>query len=140
MMRFLNSIVGLSMACLAALSLPAQAGGSVPLPVIEKGQGDKCVEPVEFMRRNHMELLKHQRDETMYRGIRTRKYSLQECIECHASQKNGAVVGSNENFCQSCHSYTATHLDCWDCHATKPKAAKTMPPAASVLMGSGGMQ
>jgi hypothetical protein len=132
----------LSMACLVVLlAVPAQAGGSVPLPVIEKGQGEKCVEPVEFMRRNHMELLKHQRDETMYRGIRTRKYSLQQCIECHASQKNGAVVGSDENFCQSCHKYTATHLDCWDCHATKPKVVKTMPPpAASVLMGSGGMQ
>jgi hypothetical protein len=94
----------------------------VPKPVIEAGKGEQCVESTDFMRRNHMELLKHQRDATMHQGIRTRNHSLNGCIECHASRKNNSVVGSDQNFCQSCHSYAAVKLDCFECHASKPKA------------------
>ncbi len=109
-----------------ALVAPAFAAesGRIPKPVLEAGQGEKCVENTEFMRKNHMELLKHQRDETMHQGIRTRKYSLNGCIECHASRKTNSVVGSEQNFCQSCHSYVAVKLDCFECHSSKPK-----PPA-----------
>lgn len=105
-----------------ASSEPASNAGRTPKPTIEAGKGDKCVEDTDFMRRNHMKLLTHQRDETMHKGIRTKKYSLQNCIECHASKKNNSVLGSNENFCQSCHSYAAVKIDCFECHATKPKA------------------
>ena len=45
-------------------------------PLIEKAKGGQCVEDPAFMRRNHMKLLKHQRDDTMHGGIRTGKYSL----------------------------------------------------------------
>jgi hypothetical protein len=69
-----------------------------------------------------MELLKHQRDATTHQGIRTRKHSLNGCIECHASRKTNSVAGSDQNFCQSCHSYAAVKLDCFECHASKPKA------------------
>jgi [DsrC]-trisulfide reductase subunit J len=139
MKRFSNSIIGaLGVAFLAMLPVSAQAGGRVPLPVIAQGKGDHCVEPTDFMRRNHMELLKHHRDETMHRGIRTKKYSLQECIDCHAGKTSGSVIG-DDNFCQSCHNYTATHLDCWDCHASKPKKA-VLPANASALMGGGEMR
>ncbi len=96
--------------------------GRVPKPAIEKGKGDKCVNDTEFMRKNHMTLLKHQRDETVHSGIRTKQYSLNGCIECHASQKTGRVIGSNENFCQGCHSYAAVQLDCFECHASKPQS------------------
>ena len=110
------------------LAIPSLANAAdatrVPKPVLEAGQGEKCVENTEFMRKNHMELLKHQRDETMHQGIRTRKYSLNGCIECHASRKTNSVVGSEQNFCQSCHSYVAVKLDCFECHSSKPK-----PPA-----------
>ena len=95
----------------------------VPKPKVEIEKGDKCVEDEDFMRRNHMKLLMHQRDETMHKGIRTKKYSLQNCIDCHASKKNNSVIGSNENFCQSCHSYAAVKVDCFECHSSKPKAA-----------------
>ena len=33
-------------------------------------KGDKCVEPTDVMRRNHMEFILHQRDDTMRRGVR----------------------------------------------------------------------
>lgn len=120
---------GKGMLLLAAVLLsagPASAADAtrVPKPVIEAGQGEKCVENTEFMRKNHMKLLSHQRDKTMHQGIRTRNHSLNGCIECHASRKNGSVVGSDQNFCQSCHSYVAVKLDCFECHSSKPR-----PPA-----------
>ena len=108
----------------------------VPLPHATDAKGDKCVRDVDYMRHNHMKLLLHQRDETVHQGIRTTQYSLKNCIECHASQKNNSVVGSNDNFCQTCHNYVGVKLDCFECHATKPKGAAAdtlhpiVPPAA----------
>ena len=127
------------MLAVASPVLAADAG-RVPKPVIEAGEGEKCVESTGFMRKNHMDLLKHQRDETMHKGIRTRNHSLNGCIECHASRKNNSVVGSDQNFCQSCHSYAAVKLDCFECHTSKPKAsaARTMqkqPDVAQRLTG-----
>jgi hypothetical protein len=107
-----------AVAMMAAVSIPAAAG--VDLPKLEKGKGEKCVEDTQFMRRNHMELLKHHRDETVRKGIRTTRYSLKKCVECHASEKTGSVAASKEDFCAACHSYASVKLDCWDCHATKP--------------------
>jgi hypothetical protein len=109
-----------------AIALPASlsyaAGeGRTPKPVIKIENADtKCVAPPEEMRRNHMEMLKHQRDETLREGIRGEPVSLNRCINCHASKQTGSVLGSNENFCQTCHAYVAVKLDCWDCH--QPKA------------------
>ncbi|MBP8285705.1 MAG: hypothetical protein KAX57_02585 [Rhodoferax sp.] len=115
----------------------AQSTGSgrVPKPVIEPARGGQCVEDPAFMRRNHMLLLKHQRVDTLRGGIRTGKYSLQGCIECHASQTTNSVSASETNFCQSCHSYAAVSLDCFGCHASKPassaaQVAKTLAEPA----------
>jgi hypothetical protein len=102
------------------------AGAATPLAMAHeydvhaKPKGERCVEPTDFMRRNHMELLKHHRNEALRQGVRTTKHSLKGCVECHASAKTGSVAASKEDFCVSCHAYTAVHLDCWDCHATKP--------------------
>jgi hypothetical protein len=112
---------------------PMQATAGSVKPVLERGKGDKCVEDTQTMRRNHMELLKHHRNETMREGIRTTKYSLKACISCHASAKTGSVAASKEDFCAACHNYAAVKLDCWDCHSTKPlkKAATLAGTAAS---------
>lgn len=127
-------------ALLAAPSLDAVAG--VDLPKLEKGKGEKCVEDTASMRRNHMEFLKHHRDDTMRRGIRTTKHSLKGCVECHASAKTGSVAASKEDFCVACHAYAGIKPDCWDCHATKPGKRAihlTAPqPAASPLMPAPG--
>ncbi len=109
-------------AVLAAPSFQAAAG--VDKPKLERGKGERCVEDTDFMRRNHMQLLKHHRDETMHRGIRTTKHSLKGCVECHASEKTGSVAATKEDFCMACHTYASVKLDCWDCHATKPMAKK----------------
>ena len=94
--------------------------GRVPKPVIEAARGGQCVEDPAYMRRNHMQLLKHQRGDTLRGGIRTGKYSLKACIDCHASQSTNSVSESSTNFCQSCHNYAAVTLDCFGCHANRP--------------------
>jgi len=119
-MGLLLAFLTVSGITLAAPGTGPEVAGRVPKPAIERGKGDKCVKDVEFMRKNHMTLLKHQRDETVHSGIRTKQLSLNGCIECHASQKTGRVIGTDENFCQGCHSYAAVQLDCFECHASKP--------------------
>ena len=117
----------------AGAAFAADAVGRTPLPTIEPAtKGEQCVAEPAFMRRNHMDLLKHQRDETVFGGIRGAKYSLKECIACHASSKTGSVAKAETNFCVSCHSYTAVKIDCFECHTDKP-AAK---PAALAQRGS----
>jgi hypothetical protein len=94
-----------------------------PTPDIPKGKGEQCVEPTDLMRKNHMDMLKHQRDLTMREGVRTKKYSLVECIECHVvpdEKGDFPQYGTNEHFCSTCHSYASVNIDCFQCHATKP--------------------
>ncbi|MCZ7563332.1 MAG: hypothetical protein M5U08_05530 [Burkholderiales bacterium] len=96
--------------------------GRVPKPAIVQARGDKCVEPVEFMRRSHMQVLLHQRDRTVHEGIRTKGHSLKGCVECHASAATGSVAAEEGDFCRSCHSYAAVRIDCFECHASRPQA------------------
>jgi hypothetical protein len=106
---------------ISVLSLTAYA--AAPYPNVPKGKGDKCVEDTEFMRANHMELLFHQRDETMHRGIRTKKHSLKECINCHAvkgDDNQPVSVANPKHFCRVCHDYASVTIDCFECHASKP--------------------
>ena len=122
-MTLLRLLVTAVTALIAVSSAPtfAGAGDRTVKPVIGIAHPGKCVAPVEEMRRNHMEMLKHQRDRTMRAGIRGEPASLNACIECHASKKTGSVLGSKENFCESCHSYVAVKLDCFECHQPKAK-------------------
>lgn len=124
---FLALLLTASPAVWAQAVSPHVAASRVPQPVIEPARGGQCVEDPEFMRRNHMKLLKHQRDDTMHGGIRTGKYSLNACISCHASQTTGSVTASNTNFCQSCHNYAAVKIDCFECHANKPAQTSFHP-------------
>lgn len=115
--------------CLLALLLPVLAFASdrVPKPVISIDKPGRCVEDTETMRLEHPDMLKHQRDQTMREGIRTRQRSLKECVGCHASTKTGSVLGE-KGFCQSCHDYASVRLDCFGCHASKPKLATGAKP------------
>ena len=119
------SLLALIIVAVCIVSVSAFAGA--PKPDIPKGKGDQCVEDTDFMRKNHMEILLHQRDETMHRGIRTKKHALKECIECHAVyDDNGQAVNhlNPKHFCVQCHEYTSVSIDCFDCHASKPRAKK----------------
>jgi len=114
------SIAALLMVCLSMISITA----ADLKPEIVKGKGEACVEDKDFMRRNHMDLLRHDRDETVRSGTRDSKYSLKKCISCHTiNDADGKVltVASPKHFCRSCHDYTAVSLDCFQCHTSKPE-------------------
>ncbi|MBF0584193.1 MAG: cytochrome C [Magnetococcales bacterium] len=66
-----------------------------------------CVKPTEWMRRNHMDFLKHNRDLAVREGIRTKDDSLKNCTTCHTSR---------EKFCDRCHAYTGIEPNCFECH------------------------
>lgn len=112
------------------VSGPAVAGPPQPA----KGRGDKCVEPTDWMRRYHMTILTHQRDDTVHLGIRTPKHSLKGCIDCHqvkGEDGKPVTVADPKHFCRTCHDYTAVKLDCFDCHASRP-GEETKTGASSV--------
>jgi len=97
----------------------------VPSPTIPKGNAEKCVLPKDEMRVNHMEHILHQRDETMYDGIRTEQFSFKKCINCHAVKDDTGKTVSHKDerhFCNSCHTYSAVKIDCFDCHASTPNS------------------
>jgi len=123
-MRRLLVLTGL-LAAIAVGGSAAAETGRTPRPVIEPAAaGSQCVEPPSVMRRNHMEFLKHQRDDTVRGGIRGAKHSLKACIDCHASTQTASVAKAETNFCVSCHSYAAVKIDCFECHTSKsPKLA-----------------
>lgn len=102
---------------------PAHAGA--PRPDIPKAiKGEQCVEDTEFMRRNHMELLEHQRDDTVRRGFRSKKHSLKNCFTCHVVKDSGGqpvTAADPRHFCRECHDYAAVQVDCWQCHVSTPE-------------------
>ena len=106
------------------LLFPLAGNAETPFPQIHEPEGKQCVEPEDEMRRNHMEYITHQRDKTVHEGIRTEKYSLAKCIDCHVEpNKNGEIASSDtkEHFCNGCHEYASVQIDCFQCHADKPQ-------------------
>lgn len=115
---------------LAGCLLGMGAYAEVPTPNILRGKGLECVEPVDVMRKDHMQFLKHQRDDTVHRGIRTAKHSLIECLNCHTHKdQEGRFISINApgQFCESCHAYASVKMDCFECHATKPRTPTVHP-------------
>ncbi|MDH5679752.1 MAG: hypothetical protein OEZ28_14200 [Nitrospinota bacterium] len=76
-------------------------------PVLEKGKGEKCVKETDWMRRNHMNMLKHTRDDSVRDGVPAGESGLAGCVSCHP--KRG-------EFCDSCHSFVGASPECWRCH------------------------
>lgn len=120
-LRLLAALLALAGAVSPPLCFAGGDATRTPLPKIHIANPGQCVAPPAEMRRNHMEMLKHQRDRTMRAGVRGEAHSLNACIECHATKTTGTVLGEG-GFCQSCHSYAAVKLDCFECH--QPNAAR----------------
>nr|AFI78641.1 sulfur oxidation protein DsrJ [uncultured bacterium ws034A6] len=122
-MRYTRFIV-LALGMLSGIVAPVMADDLLPfIPEAQDRFSDAqgCVEPTGEMRKNHMEYILHQRDETVHEGIRDKQHSLVECINCHVSDAPDAPrVSSEEHFCNSCHSYAAVSIDCFQCHADRP--------------------
>ncbi len=105
---------------LAAVAFWATAGTTAP--AVERATAGPCVAEPAVMRRDHMEMLRHQRDRTVHRGERGAPASLQACVGCHAGAKTGSVAASEGDFCVACHRYAAVQVDCFECHSSRPQA------------------
>jgi len=111
--------------------------------------GKQCVEPADYMRANHMQLLVKWRNsdvrdgKTIYVNSQGKPVdiSLQSCIECHSTAtvpnagtlsnpatNTGGVsnptVNTSDQFCVSCHTYASVKPTCWSCHAGPEGATK----------------
>ena len=135
-----SRIVQLLAGGLLALSAGPLAASDVVIEGSKAAGLDACVEETPVMRRNHMEFLKHQRDKTVHNGIRGAKHSLADCVDCHASTDASGTpepVNGEGQFCQTCHSYAAVSIDCFQCHRTIPReqtatAANRLPAVAGL--------
>lgn len=87
--------------------------------------GEQCVEPTEVMRRRHMEFLNRHRDDVVIDGIRTEKYSLQKCLNCHVRRTASGEFPrhtDSAHFCAACHEFSSVNIDCFSCHADRPSS------------------
>lgn len=82
------------------------------LPANEK----KCVESLEFMRTEHMQLLNEWRDYALRDGKRI--YTNHEGKEFVISLQNTCMKCHNNkaDFCDKCHADAGVSPYCWDCH------------------------
>ena len=123
--RGVHALVGVQ--ALTGLMLLSNAAlADTPVPVVHEpeGEGVKCIHPEDEMRRNHMNYILHERDETMHEGIRNEPASLAGCIDCHVTpDENGEIAryDSEQHFCNACHQYAAVQIDCFQCHADRPQ-------------------
>lgn len=85
--------------------LPTFAWAEPPQP--EKAVRGPCVRDAAWMRRNHMDFLKHKRVETVREGKFVKSESFLECAGCHQSR---------ERFCDRCHAYAVVAPNCFECH------------------------
>ncbi len=130
-------------AAMVVLGLAGSAiAGDVPVPVPAKGAGEACVADTDYMRRYHMTMLKHQRDDTVHDGIRTERFSLKGCIDCHAvegDESKPVKITDSRHFCRSCHDYAAVRVDCFECHSSVPEskdAASAPRPGDVAALGA----
>ena len=118
-LRLIYVLIGFTLLSTSALA-------ETPFPTIHEpsDESKKCIHPEDEMRRNHMNYILHERDETMHEGVRNEPGSLAACIDCHVEPDNkGEIAGvdSNEHFCNGCHEYASVQIDCFQCHADRPQ-------------------
>lgn len=102
------------------LALSSTVMADISMPDVAKPKGEKCVAPTAEMRTSHFEKILHQRDKTMHQGVRTKTFSLKECINCHVPENSTVRFGDDKHFCSACHNQAAVTIDCFQCHADRP--------------------
>jgi len=89
---------------------------SLDTPEIKKMAVKKCLEPTEFMRTSHMELLNSWREAVVrygkhfYINQEGKKISMNlslTCLGCHSNK---------DKFCDVCHNFSGVKPNCWSCH------------------------
>jgi hypothetical protein len=115
MMRFAVAVLTVVLTVAGFADAEEKRARRVAVPVVKIEKGEACVAPTKEMRRDHMNMLLLQRDRTLRQGFRESRFSLKNCVDCHASRQTGSVLG-NEGFCSSCHTYASVSMDCFECH------------------------
>ena len=92
-------------------------GGISEVPELQLPAGEtQCVEPTEWMRDNHMQLLDEWRNLVVRDGVHTyvagdgKEYTIsltETCLSCHSNKAE---------FCDTCHEYAGISPNCWECH------------------------
>ncbi len=123
-LRLIYVLIGFTLLSTSAIVGTAQA--ETPFPTVHEPSDEslKCIQPEDEMRRNHMNYILHERDETMHEGVRNEPGSLAACINCHVEPDDkGEIAGieSEEHFCNACHQYASVQIDCFQCHADRPQ-------------------
>ncbi|MBK5936555.1 MAG: sulfur reduction protein DsrJ [Halorhodospira halophila] len=105
---------------LAIGGLPGNGGEPSALADRPEPRGDACIhDDAGTMRREHMDLLRAHKDESVREGRRDADKSLQGCVNCHATPAEQQAQGVPEMaFCTSCHEYTAVEMACFQCHSS----------------------
>lgn len=134
---YLLLVINLALCVIGISIVFADSPTDIPPPKQQYSKETVCVEPVEIMRKQHFEFMLEHRDDTVIDGIRTKKHSLNECIDCHITadtQGKFARYSEDTHFCASCHQYAAVKIDCFQCHADRPEEAirKAMNPNKAV--------
>lgn len=127
---FLFLILGLAMPALPVLAQERNA----LWPQVPAATGEPHAQGNEVMRRQHMEMMKHDRDLTMYDGNRDVQGSLKQCFDCHEvkdDQGTSVTYANEKHFCRVCHDYAAVKVDCFMCHRSTPDGVEE--PAAHAL-------
>ena len=87
----------------------------VPKPEVIADE-KQCIEPMQYMRDKHIEMLQDWKESVVREGVRTyvasdsKEYNIslvRTCMECHSNKAE---------FCDQCHNYVGTKPKCWDCH------------------------
>lgn len=91
--------------------------GYIPKPKIVT-EKKECIEPKEYIRTRHKDVLEDWMESVVRKGIRTyvagdkKRYTMsltRTCMNCHSNKL--------DEFCFQCHNYLGVRNDCWDCHA-----------------------
>lgn len=131
---------------LAAATFPVwrgAAGRSAGFRSPPNPGGERCIEPKQVMRTEHMRMLVRWRDSVVREDSRTYvssdgtrwEKSLKTCVACHGHADAQGRSTTAAAACSECHGHMDASLDCWDCHhefaAPGSRSARLEPgPAA----------
>jgi hypothetical protein len=100
-------ILGLIILVPLVYNVAVSSCSKFPEPFLEKPKGEKkCIKDTEYMRFNHMILLKGIRDDVMRQGKKG-EMGFKDCRQCHTNR---------ERFCDRCHNMVNLKPNCFSCH------------------------
>jgi len=132
--------IGIATAGIASAAATDFAKADYVTPGSKAAGLENCVRETSFMRRNHMELIEHQRDVTVHQGIRNTTDSLANCVDCHVGydqQRQPVPVYADGQFCRACHEFAAVDMNCFGCHSAVPvhPTGDPTPPGGGQKVG-----